>query len=102
MAAVPVYWFFLLSVALFSIGTYGYLTQKSGVKILMSIELMLNAAAINFAAFSNVYGAQDGYVFVLFVIALAAAEAAIGLAIYVNLFRSRRTITLSRVDTLRW
>jgi NADH-quinone oxidoreductase subunit K len=88
--------------ALFSLGAYGYISQKSGIKVLMSIELMLNAAAINFAAFSNVFGAQDGYVFVLFVIAIAAAEAAVGLAIYVNLFRSRKTITISRVDSLRW
>src|SRR5687767_7438565 len=85
-------WYFIVAVALFAIGTYGLMTQKSGIKILISIELMLNAANINFAAFANYWrgmqpGHVDGYVYALFSIAIAAAEAAVGLAILVNLHR---------------
>lgn len=95
-------WFFALSVVLFAIGTYGVMTQRSGIKLLMSIELLLNAANINFAAFSSLHGTNTGYAYALFSIAIAAAEAAIGLAILVNLFRVRATIEADQVATLRW
>jgi NADH-quinone oxidoreductase subunit K len=93
--------YFLLSVALFSLGLYGVLSQKSGIRLLISIEMMLNAANINFVAFSAFYDQSQGYVYALFVIAIAAAEAAVGLAIFVNLFRLRQTIELERINTLR-
>lgn len=95
-------WYFVLAVALFSIGVYGIMTQKSGIKILMSIELMLNAAHINFVAFSSLFGLTTGYVYALTGIALAAAESAIGLGILVNLFRLRAEIDADRLTTLRW
>ena len=94
-------WYFVLASALFGIGLYGVVSQKSGIRLLMSIEMMLNAANINFVAFGSHYRDADGYVFALFVIAIAAAEAAVGLAIFVNLFRLRHTIDLDRANTLR-
>lgn len=94
-------WYFILSVMLFGIGLYGVLTQKSGIRLLMCVEMMLNASNINFVAFSSMYGQAHGFVFAFFIIAIAAAEAAVGLAIFVNLFRVRQTIELDQVTTLR-
>lgn len=95
-------WYFILATALFGFGLYGVLTQKSGIRILMCIEMMLNAANINFVAFASLYGQADGFAYALFIIAIAAAEAAVGLAIFVNLFRVRKTIELDQVRSLRW
>lgn len=95
-------WYFMLATALFGVGLYGVLTQKSGIRILMCVEMMLNAANINFVAFSSLYGHDLGYAYALFIIAIAAAEAAVGLAIFVNLFRLRQTVDLDQVKTLRW
>lgn len=95
-------WYFVLAVILFAIGAYGMMTQRSGIKLLMSIELLLNASHINFVAFSSFYGLTTGYVYALIGISLAAAESAIGLAILVNLFRVRATIDTDRWTTLRW
>lgn len=100
-------WYFILATALFGIGLYGILTQKSGIRLLMCVEMLLNAANINFVAFNSMYGASQatpeaGIVYALFVIAIAAAEAAVGLAIFVNLFRVRKTVELDQVKTLRW
>ncbi|HLE95928.1 MAG TPA: NADH-quinone oxidoreductase subunit NuoK [Candidatus Thermoplasmatota archaeon] len=100
-------WYFVLAVALFAIGTYGLMTQRSAIKILISVELMLNAANINFAAFAAFWqgrsvGHYDGFVFALFSIAIAAAEAAVGLAIFVNLFRVVQGVDVDRATVLRW
>ncbi|HUR68484.1 MAG TPA: NADH-quinone oxidoreductase subunit NuoK [Candidatus Thermoplasmatota archaeon] len=95
-------WYFILSTALFGIGLYGVLTQKSAIRLLMCVEMLLNAANINFVAFSSLYGTSTGYSYALFVIAIAAAEAAVGLAIFVNLWRVRKTIELDQVRSLRW
>lgn len=95
-------WYFALAVVLFSVGAFGVMTQRSGIKLLMSIEMLLNAAHINFVAFSSMYGQTVGYTYALFGIAIAAAEAAIGLAILVNLFRTRQTVDADQVTTLRW
>lgn len=94
-------WYFILSTLLFGIGLYGVLTQKSGIRLLMSIEMMLNAANINFVAFSSMYGHSVGYVYAFFIIAIAAAEATVGLAIFVNLYRVRQTIDLDQVTSLK-
>ena len=99
---IPVYAYFLLSAVLFSLGVVAVTTQKSGIKILMGIELMLNAANINFVAFGRGHGDVDGTVFALFSIAIAAAEAAVGLAIFVNLFRTQGTIRMDVANALRW
>lgn len=95
-------WYFILATALFGVGLYGVLTQKSGIRILMCVEMMLNAANINFVAFSSMWGHATGYAYALFIIAIAAAEAAVGLAIFVNLWRVRHTIELDQVKSLRW
>ncbi|HVL47570.1 MAG TPA: NADH-quinone oxidoreductase subunit NuoK [Candidatus Thermoplasmatota archaeon] len=95
-------WVVALSAALFAIGVYGMITQRSGIRLLMSIEIMLNAANLNFAAFSSMFQTSTGYAFALFSIALAAAEAAVGLAILVNLFRLMQNIDTERARSLRW
>ncbi len=94
--------YLIVSAVIFSIGAYGIITQRSGIKILMSIELMLNSANINLVAFSSFNGNASGQVFALFSIAIAAAEAAIGFAILVALFRVRDTINLDNINILRW
>ena len=100
--AVPVNWYFILATALFGLGLYGVLSQKSAIRILMCIEMMLNAANINFVAFGSLFAKPEGAVYALFIIAIAAAEAAVGLAIFVNLFRVRHTVELDQARTLRW
>ncbi len=94
--------YLIVSAVIFSIGAYGIITQRSGIKILMSIELILNSANINLVAFSSFNGNASGQVFALFSIAIAAAEAAIGFAILVALFRVRDTINLDNINILRW
>ncbi len=92
--------FLLLSAVLFSIGVYGVLARRNGVLLLMSIELILNAVNINLVAFAAFTGTIGGEVFALFVIAVAAAEVGVGLAMVLLLYRSSRTIDLTTVDRL--
>ncbi len=99
---IPVVWYAVLAAAIFSIGLFGLLTQKSALRILISIELVLNSANINFVAFANHHGDTDGLVYALFVIALAAAEAAVGLAIFIHLFRHLGTVDVSKPKEMRW
>jgi len=99
---IPVVWYAILAAAVFAIGVFGLLTQKSALRILISIELVLNSANINFVAFANHHGQTDGLVFAMFVIALAAAEAAVGLAIFIHLFRHLGTVDVSRPKEMRW
>ncbi|MBD3163007.1 MAG: NADH-quinone oxidoreductase subunit NuoK [Candidatus Eisenbacteria bacterium] len=89
-----------LSVVLFFIGALGVLSRKNALIVLMSIELMLNAANLAFAAFARRWGQVDGHVVVIFVIAIAAVEAAIGLAILVGIFRNRQTVDLDDMTAL--
>ncbi|KCZ72537.1 NADH:ubiquinone oxidoreductase subunit 11 or 4L (chain K) [Candidatus Methanoperedens nitroreducens] len=96
------YSYLLVAIIIFTIGSYGIITQRSGIKILMCIELLLNAANINLVAFSSFNGSATGQVFALFSIAIAAAEAAIGFAILIALFRIRDTINLDNINILRW
>ena len=95
------WWYVALSGILFAIGTWGLMTRKNAIMILMSVELMLNAANINFAAFSSSWGGQDGFLLAFFSIAIAAAEAAVGLAIFVNLFRVKGSVDVSEASALR-
>ena len=91
-----------LGAVLFSISVAGiFLNRKNIIVLLMSIELMLLAVNINFIAFSRQFGDPDGQIFVFFILTVAAAEAAIGLAILVTLFRTRRTINVAEIDTLK-
>ena len=94
--------FLALGTALFCISVAGiFLNRKNVLILLMSIELMLLAVNINFIAFSRHLGDASGQVFVFFILTVAAAEAAIGLAILVTLFRNRRTINVAEIDTLK-
>ncbi|MDP7542699.1 MAG: NADH-quinone oxidoreductase subunit NuoK [Acidimicrobiales bacterium] len=93
--------FLLLAAALFAIGVYGVLARRNGVLVLMSIELILNAVNINLVAFSAVRATVGGEIFALFVIAVAAAEVGVGLAMVLLLYRNRRSIDLADIDQLR-
>jgi NADH:ubiquinone oxidoreductase subunit K len=97
---LPLVLFF--SAALFSIGVYGVLARRNAVLVLMSIELMLNAVNLNLIAFSQLWRDLAGQVFALFVIAVAAAEVGIGLAIVLLIYRNRETINLNEVNLLKW
>jgi NAD(P)H-quinone oxidoreductase subunit 4L len=92
--------FLLLSAILFSIGVYGVIVRKNGVLVLMSIELILNAVNLNLLAFSTSLG-TSGQVFALFIIAIAAAEVGVGLAIVLLIYRNKRSIDIDELDELR-
>lgn len=93
--------FLLLGALLFAIGVYGVIARRNGVAVLMSIELILNAVNINLIAFSAMHGDISGQVFALFVIAVAAAEVGVGLAIVLAIYRNRRSVDLDELDLMR-
>lgn len=93
--------FLLLGALLFAIGVYGVIARRNGVAVLMSIELILNAVNINLIAFSAMHGDLSGQVFALFVIAVAAAEVGVGLAIVLAIYRNRRSVDLDELDLMR-
>ena len=93
--------FLFLGAILFCIGVYGVLARRNGVLVLMSIELILNSVNINLIAFGQLHHDISGQVFALFIIAVAAAEVGVGLAIVMMLYRNRRSIDLSEVDLLK-
>ncbi len=99
---IPIEYFLALSGILFVIGALGVLTKKNAIVVLMSVEVMLNAANINFVAFSAFYGSLNGAIFALVSIAIAAAEVAVRLAIIMNLYKTRDTISLNKINLLRW
>jgi len=99
---VPVSWYLILAAALFSIGVFGALTRRSGIAIFLSIELMLNSANLALVAYSRLLGDRAGLMVVFFALAVAAAEAAVGLALFIAVFRHRRTIDINRINLLRW
>ena len=94
--------YLIISAILFSLGLFGVITRRNGVAVLMSVELILNAANINFVAFAR-FGGMDfsGHVFSLFVIILAAAEAAVALAIILNIFNNLGTVNIDEVNQLK-
>ncbi|MBM6616734.1 NADH-quinone oxidoreductase subunit NuoK [Bacillus suaedaesalsae] len=103
MSSVPLSAYLVLALILFCIGLYGALTKRNAVIVLISVELMLNAANINLVAFSK-YGVNPsitGQVFSLFSIAIAAAEAAVGLAILIALYRNRATVNVDEMNILK-
>jgi NADH:ubiquinone oxidoreductase subunit K len=99
---IPEEYFLALAAILFAIGAFGVLTRRNAIVVLMSIELMLNAANINFVTFAVYNGDIAGQVFALFSIAIAAAEVAVGLAILLNLQKLKDTVDLSDLHLLRW
>lgn len=102
MSTVPLSWYLFLAAALFAVGTVGALTRRNGIAIFLSIELMLNAANLALLAYARQWGDHTGQVIVFFVMAVAAAEAAVGLALFIAVFRHRRTLDLNRMNLMRW
>jgi NADH-quinone oxidoreductase subunit K len=98
---VPVDYYIVLSAILFSIGALGVLSRRNPLIIFMSIELMLNAANLAFVAFASVYKTFSGQIFVFFVIAVAAAEVAVGLALIVEIFKSKKNINIDEMNSLK-
>ncbi|MGB8646545.1 MAG: NADH-quinone oxidoreductase subunit NuoK [Anaerolineae bacterium] len=107
MPPIPLPLYLIVAAALFCIGLFGALSRRNAIAILMGIELMLNAVNINLVAFWRYISKdpatnQTGIVFALFVITLAAAEAAIGLALIIAIYRSRDTVNIEEVNLLKW
>ncbi len=98
---VPVDYYIILSAILFTIGTLGVLARRNPLIIFMSIELMLNAANLAFVTFASYFQSFSGQIFVFFVIAVAAAEVAVGLALIVEIFKSRRAINVDEMNSLK-
>ena len=101
-AAVPLSWYLLLSAILFGLGVAGFLYRRNIITVFMSIELMLNAVNINLAAFSHQLQNAVGQVFAIFVIAVAAAEAAVGLGIILAYYRNKETLNVDELNIMRW
>lgn len=98
---IPLAWPLLLSAFLFTVGVVGVLVRRNAIVIFMSVELMLNAANLAFVAFARQMNSIDGQVFVFFVMTVAAAEVAVGLAIIVNLFRLRESVMVDEANLLK-
>ena len=94
--------YLILSAILFAIGTAGVFLRRNLITILLSIEIMLNAVNLTFVAFSRSLQSMDGQIFVFFVMAVAAAEAAVGLAIVIAIFRNRQTVNIDDINILKW
>jgi NAD(P)H-quinone oxidoreductase subunit 4L len=97
-------YFLFLAAALFCIGIYGLVTSRNAIRVLMSIELLLNAVNLNLLAFSNYLDPMNikGQVFSVFVITIAAAESAVGLAIVLTIYRNRDTVDMEQFNLLKW
>ena len=100
--AIPPALYLMLGAVLFTIGVIGALTRRNAIVVFMCIELMLNAVNLTFVTLSRFLQSLDGVLFAFFVIAVAAAEAAVGLAIFVMIYRSRETINLDEINLLKW
>jgi NADH-quinone oxidoreductase subunit K len=100
--SIPPALFLMLSGILFTIGVIGALTRRNAIIVFMSIELMLNAVNLSFVTLSRFLQSMDGILFAFFVMAVAAAEAAVGLAIFVMIYRSRETINVDEINLLKW
>jgi NADH-quinone oxidoreductase subunit K len=100
-ATVPLSWYLILSAILFGLGVAGFLFRRNIITVFMSIELMLNAVNLSFIAFAYQLKQVDGHIFAFFVMVVAAAEAAVGLAIILTVFKNRATLTIDEVSTLK-
>jgi len=101
---IPLSWYLIFAAALFSIGLFGVLARKNAIAILMSVELMLNAVNVNLVAFWR-YITPDaiaGQAFAVMVFAVAAAEVAVGLALFISIYRRRNTVAADEIDLLKW
>lgn len=104
MNDIGLFHYLFLSCGLFFIGVYGFLTRRNLITMLMSVELILNSVNVNFVAFNKFLYADklDGLFFTIFIITIAAAEAAVAIAIIINLYRNYKTIDVEEVDTLKF
>lgn len=98
---IPLSWYLALSAVIFTIGVVGVIVQRNVISLFMCIELMLNAVNLSFVAFSRYMVNPTGQLFVFIVMAVAAAEAAVGLAIIISLFRNRETLNIDEADLLK-
>src|ERR1700730_6065961 len=98
---VPISWYLVLSAILFSIGVGAFLIKRNIISVFMSIELMLNAVNLSFVAFAHQWRQVNGQIFVFFVMVVAAAEAAVGLAIIIAIFRTRQTLNVDQVNLMK-
>lgn len=99
---ITVHHYLVLSAILFSLGTYGVLTRRNAIVIFMCIELMLNSVNLSFIALSSFMGNMNGQIFVFFIMTVAAAEAAVGLALMIAFFRNRESIDVEDFNLLKW
>jgi NADH-quinone oxidoreductase subunit K len=99
---IPLQLYLILSAVMFIIGAVGVVTRRNAIIVFMSIELMLNSVNLTFVAFSAFLGDATGQVFVFFVMTVAAAEAAVGLAIVIALFRRKQTVNLDEINIMKW
>jgi NADH-quinone oxidoreductase subunit K len=99
---IPLDWYLIVGAVLFLIGTIGFFLKRNIIALLLSVEIMLNAVNLTFVAFSSQRGQISGQVFVFFVLVVAAAEAAVGLALVIAMFRNRESLNVDRSNLLRW
>jgi NADH-quinone oxidoreductase subunit K len=104
MSMIPLHWYLLVAAGMFTLGVYGVLARRNMVAIIMSIELMLNAVNINLVAFWRYMAPENlsGQAFAIFVFTVAAAEAAVGLALIISIYRARETVVAKDIDMLKW
>jgi len=100
--SVPMEYYLVLSAFMFIVGVAGVLTRRNAIVVFMSIELMLNSANLSLITFSSFMGNPVGQLFVFFVMTVAAAEAAVGLAIIIALFRNKQTVNIDEINILKW
>jgi NADH-quinone oxidoreductase subunit K len=98
---VPIAYYLILAAILFSVGVASFLIKRNIVTVFMSIELMLNAVNLTFVAFAHMWHQVSGQIFVFFVMVVAAAEAAVGLAIIISIFRTRQTLNVDQVNLMK-
>jgi len=98
---VPVSWYLILSAVLFALGVGGFMLRRSIITVFMCIELMLNAVNLTFVTFANQHKLVSGHIFTFFVMVVAAAEAAVGLAIILTVFKNRQTLNIDEINSLR-
>ncbi|MFN3308091.1 MAG: NADH-quinone oxidoreductase subunit NuoK [Anaerolineales bacterium] len=98
---VPIYYYIALSAVLFTLGALGVLIRRNAIIIFMSVELMLNAANLAFVAFARLHGGLSGQIFVFFVMAVAAAEVAVGLALIVKIFETKQSIDIDQMNLMK-
>ncbi len=102
LSLIPLHYYLALSAILFTIGVVGVLTRRNAIIVFMCVELMLNSVNLTLVAFSSHLGSTNGQVLVFFVMAVAAAEAAVGLAIIIALFRNKQTVNIDEMNIMKW